>query len=60
MAKNNSIKKNKVLQEEPKENSLEKEIENMIDREKTKRRIVSKLLKQSMNKGKYNPRRPRG
>jgi len=48
MAKNNSIKKNKVLQEEPKENSLEKEIENMIDREKTKRRIVSKLLHQTI------------
>jgi len=48
MVKNNSIKKNKPLQEKPEEHSLEKEIEEIIDREKTKRRIVSKLLKQSI------------
>jgi len=45
--KNKSIKKGKPLQEKPEENSLEKEIEEMIDREKTKVRIVSKLLNQT-------------
>lgn len=48
MAKNNLSKNNKAFQEKPEENSLEKEIEDMIDREKTKRRIVDKLLKQSI------------
>ena len=33
-------------QEKSEEKSLEKEIEDLIDREKTKRRIVSKLLNQ--------------
>jgi len=42
--KNTRIKKGKPLQEKPEEEILEKEIEDMIDREKTKSRIVSKLL----------------
>jgi len=42
--KNKSIKKGKPLQEQPEVEILEKEIEDMIDREKTKGRIVSKLL----------------
>jgi hypothetical protein len=46
--KNNHIKKGKPPQENPEEDSLEREIDDIIDREKTKRRIVSKLLKQSI------------
>ena len=45
--KNKSIKKGKPLQEQPEVEILEKEIEDMIDREKTKSRIVSKLLNQT-------------
>ncbi len=47
MVKKNSIKKDKPLQEKPEENALEKEIEDLIDREKTKGKIVSKLLNQT-------------
>ncbi len=44
MAKETHIKKGMTVQENPEANIIEKEIENLIDREKTKRRIVSKLL----------------
>jgi len=50
MVKNNSIKKGKAPPGKPEEDSLEKEIDDIIDREKTKRRIVSKLLKQTNSK----------
>jgi hypothetical protein len=46
--KNNPIKKRKPPLEKSKENSLEKEIEDIIDREKTKGKIVSKLLNQTI------------
>jgi hypothetical protein len=46
--KNNHIKKNNPLQKKPIENPLEKEIEEMIDREKTKGKIVSRLLNQTI------------
>lgn len=36
-----------TVQENPEANIIEKEIENLINREKTKRRIVSKLLSQT-------------
>jgi len=45
MTKKNDRMKETPLQEKPEANPLEKEIEEMIDREKTKRRIVGKLLK---------------
>jgi hypothetical protein len=48
MTKKNDSKKGKPLQEKPEASSLEKEIEEMIDREKTKGRIVSKLLNQAI------------
>ncbi len=48
--KNTPNKKAKALQGKPEEKSLEKEIENLIDREKTKNRIVSKLLYQTNSK----------
>jgi len=50
MVKNIRNKKDKPLKEKPEEDSLEKEIDDIIDREKTKRRIVSKLLKQTNSK----------
>ncbi len=46
--KNTPNKKVKPPQEIPEEVSLEKEIEDLIDREKTKNRIVSKLLNQTI------------
>jgi len=48
--KNNCCKKNKAPPGKPEEGSLEKEIEDMIDREKTKRRVVGKLFNQSNSK----------
>jgi len=45
--KKNCIKKSKPLQEKSEKNSLVKEIDEMIEREKTKSRIVSKLLNQT-------------
>ena len=42
--KNNRIKKGKQLQEQPEEKTLEKEIDELIEREKAKRKIVSKLV----------------
>ena len=47
MTEKNFSKKGKPLQEKSEANSLEKEIEEMIKREKTKGRIVSKLLHQT-------------
>jgi len=47
MAKNTQIKKGKPVQVKPDANIIEKEIEDLIDREKTKRRIVTKLLNQT-------------
>jgi hypothetical protein len=53
--KTNPIKKGKLPQEKPEKNSLEKEIEEMIDREKTKGKIVSKLFNQTVPPaGKYD------
>jgi hypothetical protein len=46
--KNNHNKKGLLVPEKTEENSLEKEIEEMIDREKTKGKIVSKLLNHSI------------
>lgn len=48
--KNSHSKKSKPHQGKPVERSLEKEIEDLIDREKTKNRIVSKLLNQTNSK----------
>ena len=48
MVKKNCIKKSNTSPEKPEANTLEKEIEEMIDREKTKSRIVSKLLNQTI------------
>jgi len=45
--KKNYNKKSKPLQEKSEKNSLVKEIDELIDREKTKSRIVSKLLNQT-------------
>jgi len=45
--KKNCIKKSKPLQEKSEKNSLVKEIDELIDREKTKSSIVSKLLNQT-------------
>lgn len=50
MAKKNDRMKETPLQEKPEENPLEKEIENLINREKTRRNIVSKLLGKSNSK----------
>lgn len=47
MAKKNGIKNSKPLQKKTEVNSLEKEIEDLIDREKTKSLIVGKLLSQT-------------
>lgn len=47
MTKKKNSKKETPLQEKPEENPLEKEIENLISREKTKRTIVGKLLHQT-------------
>lgn len=44
--KNNRDKKTKALQKKPEKDALEKEIEDLIDREKTKNRVLSKLLNQ--------------
>jgi hypothetical protein len=52
MRKKNDRMKETPLQEKPEENPLEKEIEDLIDREKTKRTIVSKLLHQTNAKNK--------
>jgi hypothetical protein len=46
MAKMRDLKKDEPLQQQPEENSLEKEIEEIIDSEKTMRRIVNKMLSQ--------------
>jgi hypothetical protein len=46
--KNNCIKKGKPLIVGHEGNILQKEIEELIDREKTKGRIVSKLLNQTI------------
>lgn len=48
MRKKNGSMKDTPPQEKSEEKSLEKEIEDLIDREKTKRRIVSKLLNQTI------------
>jgi hypothetical protein len=45
-AKHKAKHKGKPPQEKPEENPLENEIEDMIEREKTRRRIVDKLIKQ--------------
>lgn len=46
MVKNNDDNKGRPIQKNPEPGSLEKEIEDMIEREKTKRRIVGKLFSQ--------------
>ncbi len=46
MAKNNDDNKGRPIQKNPEPGSLEKEIENLIGMEKTKRRIVGKLFSQ--------------
>jgi hypothetical protein len=48
MMKNIRSKKGKPPLEKPEEKTLEIEIEELIDREKTKSRIVSKLLNQTI------------
>jgi hypothetical protein len=48
MVKKNCIKKSNPSTEKPEANTLEKEIEEMIDREKTMNRIVIKLLNQTI------------
>jgi hypothetical protein len=45
MMKNKAINQGKPLQEKPVPDSLEMEIEDLIEREKTRRRIVDKLIK---------------
>jgi hypothetical protein len=52
MAKNNDDNKGRPIQKNPEPDALEKEIEDMIEREKTKRRIVGKLLNQTNQKNK--------
>lgn len=47
MKKKNDRMKETPLREKPEENLLEKEIEDLIIREKTRRTIVSKLLHQT-------------
>ena len=47
MTTKNDIKKDKPLLQKPEETPLEKEIENLIIREKTRRTIVSKMLNQN-------------
>ena len=47
MTTKNDIKKDKPLLQKPEENPLEMEIGNLIDREKTRRTIVSKMLNQN-------------
>ncbi len=46
--KNNRIKKDKAPPVKPEGNTLEKEIDELIDREKIKGKIVSKLLDQTI------------
>ena len=48
--KNKAKLKGKPLQEKPEENPLENEIEDLIARQKTKYRIVGKLLNQTNSK----------
>lgn len=45
---NNTIIKGKPSQEKPEADALEKEFEEMIDREKTKSKFVNKLLNQTV------------
>jgi ribosomal protein L13 len=52
MTKKYGSKKDTPIQENPEENTLEKEIEDMISKEKTRRTIVSKLLGKSNSKNK--------
>jgi hypothetical protein len=48
MANNNGIdKKGRPIQKNPEPGTLEKEIDEIIEREKAKRRIVSKLVQTS-------------
>ncbi len=47
MTTKNDIKKDKPLLQKPEETPLEKEIENLIDRGKTRRTIVSQMLGKS-------------
>ena len=49
MVKKNCLKKRKPSPKKPEANTLEKEIEEIIDREKTKSSIVSKLLSQTIS-----------
>ena len=44
MVKNNCIKKGKKSQEKPEEKTLEKEIDEMIVREKTKSKLIISAL----------------
>ncbi len=46
--KNDKNKKDKKSRNKTERNTLEKQIDDMIDREKTKGRIVSKLLNQTV------------
>jgi|GEM_PF-3107805 len=48
IVKKNCITKSKPSLDKPEGNFLEKEINKMIDREKTKGKIVSKLLNKSI------------
>jgi len=50
MTKKNGSKPDTPLQEKSEPDALEKEIEDLIDREKTKNRIVGKLLNQRDSK----------
>jgi hypothetical protein len=50
MRKKEDNKKETPLQENPEANPLEKEIDDLINREKTRRNIVSKLLGKSSSK----------
>jgi hypothetical protein len=52
MAKNNDDKKGRPIQKNPEPGALEKEIDELIQREKAKRRIVSKLVHQSNSRNK--------
>jgi len=46
--KSNFMKNGKPPPEKPERNALEKEMDEMIDREKTKGKIVNKLLNQTV------------
>jgi len=50
MTKKNGSEKDEPIREKPEASSLEKEIEDLISREKTRRTIVSKLLGKSNSK----------